>query len=127
MKQDIKKLWVDALRSGEYNQARHCLQSNTGFCCLGVLSDLYIKQNPNSGCFWEPDEKNMAINFVAGNYCEYDILPEMVVTWAGLPDKNPKVIGTNDEGLEIHDVIANFNDRYRKDFEQIADMIEAQL
>ena len=47
MKPEIKKLWVDALRSGEYKQAREVLRTNggTSFCCLGVLTDLYCKSN----------------------------------------------------------------------------------
>lgn len=42
----IKKLWVDALRSGEYNQCTGVLKSTVqpnSFCCLGVLCDVYGK------------------------------------------------------------------------------------
>jgi hypothetical protein len=34
--------WVRALRSGEYEQARHVLQKGEKFCCLGVACDIFI-------------------------------------------------------------------------------------
>lgn len=35
---EFKKRWVEALRSGKYNQGRGCLYSSwdDSFCCLGV-------------------------------------------------------------------------------------------
>lgn len=44
-KEFIRK-WVDALRSGNYNQCKHQLRTNTkegksSFCCLGVACDVY--------------------------------------------------------------------------------------
>lgn len=33
----LKANWVEALRSGEYEQARGALSDGNGFCCLGVL------------------------------------------------------------------------------------------
>ncbi len=44
MDADVKKVWVKALRSGEYNKGKGtmCRVDNKGgysFCCLGVLAD----------------------------------------------------------------------------------------
>ena len=50
MNTQIKQQWVTALRSGEYTQARWNLQTEQGFCCLGVLCDLYAKE---TGTEWE--------------------------------------------------------------------------
>ena len=36
--------WLDALRSGKYNQTTRRLRRSTGFCCMGVACDL---ENPN--------------------------------------------------------------------------------
>lgn len=44
MIKDIKEKWVTALRSGEYTQTRQCLRKGDTFCCLGVLSDIYISE-----------------------------------------------------------------------------------
>ena len=35
-----RKLWVEALRSGEYQQAEYDLQNGEGHCCLGVLCEV---------------------------------------------------------------------------------------
>lgn len=48
--------WVEALESGEYNQAQRQLRKSTptgkdAFCCLGVLCDL---SSEDTGGKWEP-------------------------------------------------------------------------
>lgn len=53
MNPEIKKEWLEALRSGEYKQGNRCLflESKDGdksFCCLGVLMDLMTKKHPDS-------------------------------------------------------------------------------
>jgi hypothetical protein len=41
MKPDLKAKWIDALRSGNYEQGTGDLRSRSGqFCCLGVLCDV---------------------------------------------------------------------------------------
>jgi hypothetical protein len=38
---DLRKKWVDALRSGKYKQGKGSLRSANGaYCCLGVLCDV---------------------------------------------------------------------------------------
>lgn len=36
---------MEALRSGEYPQTQGRLRDGNGFCCLGVLVDLFLKEN----------------------------------------------------------------------------------
>ena len=36
-KREVGQRWLNALRSGKYPQARGKLQTDEGFCCLGVL------------------------------------------------------------------------------------------
>jgi len=43
MKLEVKKLWIEALRSGKYEQGRGALNKDGKFCCLGVLCDLAVK------------------------------------------------------------------------------------
>jgi hypothetical protein len=39
---DLRQLWLDALRRGEYKQGKHRLRSRWDeFCCLGVLCDIH--------------------------------------------------------------------------------------
>lgn len=114
MNSEVKKVWVDALRSGNYKQTQGTLSSQGEFCCLGVLCDLYIKEHE---CKVEEytEEKT-------GRRClKYDnepgVLPEKVMHWAGLKQNNPVVQGQ---------CLALLNDLGRT-FPEIADMIEEQL
>lgn len=40
MKEDVKDLWVAALRSGKYEQGTEQLCHNGRHCCLGVLCEI---------------------------------------------------------------------------------------
>lgn len=44
MKPELKKQWVEALRSGEYKQGegtfKRAIKGEESFCCLGVLCDI---------------------------------------------------------------------------------------
>lgn len=82
MKPEIKKLWINALLSGEYRQTQEvlCKRDDT-MCCLGVLCDLYLKKNNRS---WV-DEGEEYVYFPAttGRF-EHEVLPAEVMEWAGL-------------------------------------------
>jgi hypothetical protein len=40
MDAELKRKWVEALRSGKYQQTRYRMRDRDKFCCLGVLCDL---------------------------------------------------------------------------------------
>ena len=40
MNRRVKKEWIEALRSGDYEQGKGRLCGDGGFCCLGVVADL---------------------------------------------------------------------------------------
>jgi hypothetical protein len=40
MDPEMKRLWVEALRSGAYDQTRKALRDERGYCCLGVLATI---------------------------------------------------------------------------------------
>jgi hypothetical protein len=112
MNPQIKQKWVSALRSGEYQQTQRYLRTDNGFCCLGVLCDLYGKENNV--------EWNLANNGHNYEFQEFEsYLPSSVVEWSGIEEVNPLV---NDE----ESTLANLNDS-GSTFEQIADVIEHQL
>ena len=50
MKSELKQQWIKALTSGEYKQGHGSLKSGnqygTRFCCLGVLEDIVLKNDP---------------------------------------------------------------------------------
>lgn len=41
MKRDVRDMWVEALRSGEFSQTRNALKKHDGHCCLGVLCEIH--------------------------------------------------------------------------------------
>jgi hypothetical protein len=130
MNPSVKALWLTALRSNEYTQTTGALQRvtpeiNPGFCCLGVLCDLYIKHAPNPTVKWSNDDAtNLTFHSVPVAYTldaiedhsafdvlEYCTLPSAVQEWSGVD--NIHVISNltlkNDEG-QTFTAIADYID-----------------
>ena len=56
MNKEIKTKWLEALRSGEYEQVQCRLHTNRGYCCLGVLCDILgVKWEKSDNAFRLPD------------------------------------------------------------------------
>lgn len=120
----VKAKWIAALRSGDYKQSRGQLRTTErsdglgreGYCCLGVLCDVYRKEH--GGRFTDNGVHFEALNDtrVGGDY----ISSASVVAWAGLPvEPDGRVHGFSDLVLR--------NDAWRQTFSQIADYIEEVL
>lgn len=122
MNPEIREQWCKALRSGEYTQAQNDLRirkdGTNSYCCLGVLTDLYVKAgNPET---FQVD--GFRANF---NVWEESTLPEPVMQWAGLGSDNPVLAAVDPEGHLIGSAMASeWNDDYDTDFQKIADMID---
>lgn len=118
MNKDIKKKWVDALRSGEYTQGRDALKNGDGqYCCLGVLCDIAAKEGV-------VQEKLLTYGERSKYY--YDgasaLLPGSVIKWAGLDYPAVSVV-YNDKPVWLNAL----NDEKGLTFDEIADLIEEQL
>lgn len=100
-----RKLWVEALRSGKYEQARSVLRAdNTSFCCLGVACDI-------SGLG----------EWIGFHYLREDkLLPDQVQLWLGL---NGALGGFLDGGSKKY--LTDYNDGGMP-FAEIADIIESE-
>jgi hypothetical protein len=129
MNPEVKQKWIDALRSGEYEQGMKALRDRFNrFCCLGVLCDIYIKEHPETK--WETslyDKSLYGVNF------ECVIPPEIVWKhWAQLNESNPVVCQRNPRNIndvldgQNIDTLASLNDTGFT-FEEIAQIIEHQL
>jgi len=97
------KKWVAALRSGQYEQGKHCLKTADGkFCCLGVAIE--VAQANGVVRKGVPE-----VNYLRGEF-------EAVRVWLGL---------ANHEGNYRTGALAEQNDR-GVTFTEIADIIESE-
>jgi hypothetical protein len=124
MNQQIKEQWVAALRSGEYQQTTGELRNGGGFCCLGVLSDLYLKEK---GKRWDVVSEDC---FYFPNFSE-EVLPKEVMDWADLSWDNPEVTverfnHATQEYAPANVPLSDLNDT-GNNFKMIAALIEEQL
>ncbi len=117
MKEDIKRQWVAALRSGEFKQGIDFLNGRNGeYCCLGVLCELAVRAGVVDKTFHEGFGHTMFDDKDA-------TLPHRVSTWAGLLDNNDP----SEVWIEAEDqTLTRLNDSGVK-FTDIADIIEEQL
>jgi hypothetical protein len=131
MNTQIKQKWIDALRSGKYEQGSEKLRSGTGYCCLGVLCDLYSQEHNVKWEFIGNEETNLQ----PMDYWYFDgdseFLPESVMNWAELKTHNPTLqvdVEDNDheDGWCYEDGISGINDSGCT-FSRIASLIEAHL
>lgn len=124
--------WVQALRSGEYEQtqevlAREPLAGESSFCCLGVACEVAIQDGLDI---------ERKVN-VEGNVL-YDTsvatLPDSVSRWlgVGLGYENVSVytFNTNNDVVDSHlgerVTVTLLNDRFGFSFEEIADALEKE-
>lgn len=143
MKKAIMELWVEALTSGRYKQTSGSLKGQMGignksygYCCLGVLCDVYAKKT-GKGKFNKPVNGLSTCDFVAGEDIEPANLPFDVQKWASIKDRNGKIssfkkvesylkhkelIG-NERGISSI-CLATLNDSYGLTFKEIAKVIK---
>ena len=126
MNPEIKKLWVDALRSGEYKQGQGTLKRSDCFCCLGVLTDIFIKITGRAE--WIPVAESHRARIISTDYAYQEessaILLKAVCEWAGLKRPNPVMpIRLPTRNITT---LSELNDLGRG-FSEIADIIEKYL
>ena len=110
MNPQIKEDWVEALRSGEYEQTQGVLDQDDRQCCLGVLCDIldvpFVMGIEPKGRFRLYGE--------TGVESESGHLPASVLKRTGI---TPTQV----------DRLVDLNDKYKATFDEIADYIEATL
>lgn len=127
MNADIKKIWVDALRSGEYAQGDGRLYDGESYCCLGVLCDIHSRMTKAG--VWshstDYDGNSVVIYKADGAYNCGEVLPPSVRDWAELDASNPDV-GNHPCGSKVYRTVAELND-YGYTFDDLANIIEERL
>lgn len=116
MNREIKQKWIDSLRSGEYIQGKYKLfdegipyQYGPCHCVLGVLCDIYIKDN-------NLEDSIEDISVMGFNRNPID----KVYEWAGL--KEHPSVEIFDKSIRL--AILNDNDYT---FDELSKLIEKQL
>ena len=128
MNEEIKKKWIEALRSGKYEQGRGWLKTQDNitkteqFCCLGVLCDLHQQVTKTS---WDiPHLVGKESSIWSHSYMGLDsFLPSSVQTWAEVTASNPTVLNPV---TEDYSSLVYLNDMGTT-FSEIADIIEKNL
>lgn len=123
MNPEIKSRWVAALRSGEYKQTTGRLRRDGGMCCLGVLTDLAVRDGVAAWISSSGGEPG-SIEDDTGEV-RISLLPNIVARWAGLPIDGDQC-GPKVSIQQLKCALAEHNDSGRT-FAEIADAIESQL
>lgn len=114
MNEQVKQLWIDALRSGKYKQTTGNLHTSEGYCCLGVLVDCYLQQINSHWQTMLYSPKVYAIEiedeWVSGRLPYHKDFRN----WTG-------------NIHEMEDVLIMLNDEHQVNFKQIANWIEEHL
>ncbi len=128
----VKTLWVHALRSGEYKQGigalRRVRSGESLYCCLGVLCEVAVEAGVTgppvfnrNAITLEPDD---GLYLFDGNDA---FPPDSVEAWAELPNQLVLEVEHSDELGPVKRGLITMNDDMGLTFEEIADLIEAQL
>jgi hypothetical protein len=97
MDAQLKENWVEALRSGRYEQAYSYLRHGGGFCCLGVLCDIVDPAK------WSGDGDLK--QYVDGNDVCMGFLPFSIKDSAGITqEEETRLSVMNDEGKPLSEI-----------------------
>jgi hypothetical protein len=106
MKKEVAYKWIEALRSGKYEQGKNRLRKEDKFCCLGVLCDI-----SEQGTWKHKIKKRYVVEKEGASFT----LSSKILDWAGLNFYN----GQFDPSIPA---LSELNDN-GKTFEEIADII----
>ena len=141
MNPEIKALWLDALRSGEYKQGKAYLKKEDRkgghqYCCLGVLCDVVAKELPDQV---KESIAPFGDGTSGGEYKywngEMSVLPQSVAEIVGMGSSDgyfhPPVeifhIDEDEMDSDFISTLVDLNDTYQRSFEEIADVIEEKF
>lgn len=105
-----RERWAQALESGKYAQTRQTLRDEKGYCCLGVVCDLYAKE---TGKEWlkRPTRRDDYYVLDFGYEVAAVLLSPTVMEWIGVKEPGGSYVGDslsnqNDNGADFRDIAA---------------------
>lgn len=125
MDANIKKRWVQALRSGKYNQTREELVNQDGFCCLGVLCALYVQDHQDE--FEDQFETGETPSLMEAIISlDNDGFPNnKVVKWARIDPRSMKTLIRMNDGIDPSNGTSSPD--WKRSFNEIANHIEKRF
>jgi hypothetical protein len=124
---DNVKLWVDALRSGLYEQGRGRLSDGTKYCCLGVACEVAIANGVAVDRLMMDDNGRVCVTYDGDSHS----LPQSVAKWLGTDRCCPEASEADCDWLDQTVRVGNsamtvvaLNDGHEWTFDQIADAVE---
>lgn len=121
MDPDIKKEWLEDLRSGTIKQGKGALENSEGEqCCMGVLCNIAVRHGVITKRIHYCSTH--IIFGVGGSDIHTGTLPAAVIKWAGLSMNRAA-----DNPIVENKHLSHYNDALGYSFEQIADLIERGL
>jgi hypothetical protein len=127
MNNQVKQLWVEALRSGEYKQSTGFLHNHAdgSYCALGVLCEI-ARQEGIINRQDDLSDDNYSFYGVWGDMSS-QVLPKKVQEWAGIDMDCPEVAYTHDlDDSWVWEPVVDLNDR-GWNFKMLAALIEESL
>jgi hypothetical protein len=104
---EVKKDWLTALRSGEYQQTKGTLKRGDSYCCLGVLCEVLPDVS------WSRNDARPAM-----------VIGGMAYSSTSIPPVLRERIGLEETEMTY---LIRMNDSYGAPFDGIADYIERAL
>jgi len=113
-----RKQWVEALRSGKYQQGERWLRYGDKFCCLGVACDI-------SGLgrwvdVMDGDSAVSVLPYAVDAEQQMQVLPKKIMDWLGVQSSKVSIHNIN----RLHTLLTDCNDD-GNNFNIIADIIES--
>lgn len=110
------RLWVDALRSGDFVQGKGSLAQDGKYCCLGVACEVALRNGVQMDV-----KRDTSVYY----YDQHSVhLPPAVMEWLGITAMSPMVDYVNRTGLPQREFLTELNDLLGMPFAGIADAIE---
>lgn len=119
MNPELKTLWLEALRSGKYEQGQQFLNRNDKLCCLGVLCEVMVELDPTIHAITVKDSEvgghGVSRSFTVKKYGGGSrMIPHTLLSRAKITTMEAKRL-------------AVLNDEHGLSFEEIAKQIEENM
>lgn len=117
------QLFINALRSGEFQQGRQRLHRDNTFCCLGVACELYRRETGKGEWVHNShmDCEGMRFKHLPNDLDAISFMPQPVYAWFGFPFADPLL---NTGGGNFIYTASEMNDKLNRNFHEIADAFE---